>query len=193
VGIGIATLALTYRGMGDGGAVMAHSGGAFGFVFGGLTELVVRGDIYNPPKLDNAANPPSSVFPFAGAGYGAVVGWLAGSAMATPMRFRPSRVLTVDLGAALGGLGGAALASPLLFGHSSDLDHASPTAQRAWLGAIGGSALLGAGIAWFMTRDRPEQPHAWLPPGEPNIGILGESVVGERRAPIYGLGWQGRL
>src|SRR5262249_9556409 len=118
-GLTIAALGLAYRGMGDGGAVVANSGGAFGLGFGGLTELAIRttkkdkggGDIYSPPTLEKAVNPPSSAVPFAGMGYGAVFGWLAGSALAVPFMFRPSRVLTMDLGGALGGLAGAALAS----------------------------------------------------------------------------------
>src|SRR5262249_29879892 len=140
-----------------------------------------------PDRPDNVATP------FAGMGYGAVLGWLAGAALATPIRFRPSRVLTVDLGAVLGGLGGAALGSPLLFGHSSNSEHASPSAQRVWLRAVGGSALLGAGIAWFATRDRPEPAHGFLPPGMPMFGVIGESVARDRHEPVYGLGWQGPL
>src|SRR5262249_23656087 len=121
-GIAIATLSFAKGGMGDGGAVVAHSGGGLGLVFGGLTELFARAkpgeegeDIFKTP--------------FAGMGYGAVLGWLGGEALATTVLFRPSRVFAVDLGAVLGGLGGAALGSPLLF------NEPSATSQRAWLAA----------------------------------------------------------
>jgi hypothetical protein len=185
VGITIATLSLTYRGMGDGGAVVAHSGGALGLVFGGLTELAVRA------RSVTSDDPDIFRTPFAGMGYGAVLGWLAGSALATPVRFRPSRVLTVDMGAALGGLAGAALASPLLF------NEPTATEQRGWLGATAGGALLGAGIAWFATQE--SEPRAasrgrgLASLGYPSAGILGESEAAGMRAPIYGLQWRGTL
>src|SRR6185503_4893338 len=113
------------------------------------------------------------------------------SALATPIRFRPSRVLTVDVGAALGGLGGAALASPLLF------NEPTATEQRAWLGATAGSALIGAGIAWYATRDAPPgsaaRPSGIASLGYPSAGILGQSEAAGMRAPIYGLEWKGTL
>jgi hypothetical protein len=180
-GITLATLGLTLGPMSDGGAVLAHSGGGLGLVLGGLTEIAATGDI--------------EATPFTGMGYGAALGWLAAAAVATQARVAPSRVLAVDLGALLGGLGGAALASPLLF------DAPTPDAQRAWVGATAGGLLVGAGVAWFVTRDRPEtrsgaaaQPPPWSARvGLPSIGVVGESVAGRRRAPVLGLMWSGAM
>ena len=171
-GLTLGTLGLALRGMSDGGATVAHSGGGLGLIFGGVAELFARGDIYQTP--------------FTGMGYGAGIGWLAGAALAIQVRAAPSRVLAIDLGALLGGLGGAALASPLLF------ENPTKDQQRGWLGATTGAAFLGAGIAWVATRDRP-LAQASLPIDLPTVGILGESVDGARRAPIYGLGWSGTL
>lgn len=174
-GITLATLGLTLRGMSEGGALLAHSGGGLGFVLGGLTELAARGDIYRVP--------------FAGMGYGAGLGWLAAAAAATVVDVNPSRVLAIDLGGIVGGLGGAALGSPLLFGE--------PTAdqQRAWLGITAGGSLLGAGFAWYMTRAAPKkkaEPRG-ASIGVPLPAILGESVIRKRRAPVIGLEWRGTL
>ena len=192
-GITLATLGLALRPVGDGGAVLAHSGGGLGLVLGALGEIAVTGDI----ELD----------PSAGMGYGAALGWLAAGAMATQARVAPSRVLAVDLGAVLGGLGGAALGSPLLF------DAPTPNEQRAWVGATAGGVLLGAGVAWFVTRDErgaapssapgeragagagagtAETPSRWRS-AVPMIGVVGESVVGRRRAPAIGLRWSGTM
>lgn len=184
-GITLATLGLTVRGMSEGGALLAHSGGGLGLVLGGIAELAVRGDIYSVP--------------FAGMGYGAGLGWLAAASAAVIVRPSPSRVLSVDLGAIVGGLGGAALASPLLF------DEPTPGQQRAWLAATAGGSLVGAGVAWYMTRaprapssslkkagDGPRSDVASLV-GVPLPGILGESAAGGRRAPVLGVSWQGML
>jgi len=178
VGISIATTWLTLGGVAEGGAMVAHSGGGLGLIFGGLTELFYHGDIYNTP--------------FAGMGYGAAFGWLVASAVAPHIHVPTSRVLTVDLGAVLGGLAGAALASPLLFNDSTQ------TQQRLWLGATAGAALIGGGIAWYATRQSTKSPprtreHRAEPSGEPMLGVVGESRVGSASAPIYGLGWRGTL
>ena len=43
-GLGLATVGLVLGGgMGEGGALMAHSGGAYGTFLGGMTELAIRG------------------------------------------------------------------------------------------------------------------------------------------------------
>lgn len=203
-GLALATLGLTLRGgVGDGGALMAHSGGGLGVVLGGLVEVATTGDIETTP--------------FAGMGYGAALGWLTAAAAATQLRVGPSRVLAVDLGALLGGLGGAALGSPLVF------DAPTEDEQRAWVGATAGGLLLGAGAAWLFTR--PGDPDAaatgrsgapasaggssaargsayaggssvgpsWARFGLPMIGVVGESVVGRRRAPALGVGWRGAI
>jgi hypothetical protein len=177
-GITMATLGLTLRGMSDGGAMMAHSGGGLGLVLGGLTEVFATGDIETTP--------------FAGMGYGAAFGWLAAASVATQTRPQPSRVLAIDLGALLGGLGGAALGSPLVF------DAPTQDEQRAWIGVTAGGLLLGAGAAWFFTRPPDAgaaagaEPPSWMRRGIPTIGVVAESVAGDRRAPALGLIWAGK-
>lgn len=193
-GIAIGSVFLSISGVGEGAAMLAHSGGGFGAMFGGLTELFARGDIYRTP--------------FAGIGYGAGLGWLAAAAFAR-VQVPTARVLTVDLGAVLGGLGGAALASPLLF------DNPDPTQQRVWLGATAGAALVGGGIAWWLSRpSRPAQGDGGAGSsagsagaqgtsneaglfagvrGTPLLGVIGESQVAAGSVPVYGLGWRGPL
>ncbi len=176
-GLSLATLGLSLHGMSDGGALMAHSGGGLGLVVGGLVDAGVRGDVHSTP--------------FAGMGYGAALGWLAASAVAVHWAPPPSRVLAVDLGALLGGLGGAALASPLLFNEPTRLE------QRGWLAATGAGAIIGAGIAWYWTREPRPRSHGpslvdrLAAHGTPMLGVLGESTRGAERAPIVGAGFQG--
>jgi hypothetical protein len=175
-GLTLSILGLTLHGMSEGGALMAHSGGSFGLVLGGLTEALVKGDIHATP--------------FSGMGYGASLGWMAAAALATQVNVAPTRVLTVDLGALLGGLGGAAAASPLL------INDPSPTRQRGWVGATAGSTVLGATIALIASRERapapaaPSKPKAEDKPvalGLPSLGVLGESRIGALSAPILGV------
>ena len=166
VGLTLSTLSLSLGDMPTGGAVLAHSGGALGLAFGGLTEWFVRGD--------------TRAFPFAGLGYGAALGWLAAAGVATTrVQLAPLRVLSVDLGAVLGGLAGAALGSPLVF------DGPTSTETRGWVGAIGGGALVGAGVALFLTRgatsSKTEAPPVVkiaqglsVVPEVPEIGVLGD-------------------
>ncbi|WP_438004796.1 hypothetical protein WME89_39485 [Sorangium sp. So ce321] len=176
-GITLAALGLSLGRMSEGGALMAQSGGGLGLTLGGLVEWAARGDVQRTP--------------IAGMGYGAALGWLAAAAAATQLDMTAAQVLTIDVGALLGGLGAAALASPLVF--------ESPTQaqQRAWVGAAAGGFLLGAGVAWYVTRPafagaRAASP-SWNRFGLPMMGVIGESVVGSRRAPALGLGWQGAI
>lgn len=175
-GLSLATLGLAYRRMTEGDAAMAHSGGGFGFVLGGITEAFIRGDV--------------GTLPIAGAGYGAGLGWLGAATMSLFLRPTTSRVLGADLGMLLGGLGGAALGSPLL------LDSPSVARQRGWLGITGGMALVGGTLGWFIMRPKFPTTHkptkkADAPLTMPVFGILGESRAGERRAPVLGLSWSG--
>ncbi|WP_437808966.1 hypothetical protein [Sorangium sp. So ce1078] len=176
-GITLAALGLSLGRMSEGGALMAQSGGGLGLMLGGLVEWAARGDVQRTP--------------IAGMGYGAALGWLAAAAAATQLDITASEVLTVDVGALLGGLGAAALASPLVFESPTEAQ------QRAWVGATAGGFLLGAGVAWCVTRPaaagaRGASP-SWNRFGLPMLGVIGESVVGSRRAPALGLGWQGAI
>ncbi|XXX74299.1 hypothetical protein WMF30_42305 [Sorangium sp. So ce134] len=179
-GITLAAMGLSLGRMSEGGALLAQSGGGLGLLLGGLVEWAARGDVQRTP--------------IAGMGYGAALGWLAAAAAATQLDVTASEVLTVDVGALLGGLGAAALASPLVF------DSPTEAQQRAWVGAAAGGFLLGAGVAWCVTR--PASPAgagargaspSWNRFGLPMLGVIGESVVGSRRAPALGLGWQGAI
>lgn len=184
LGLTFSTLSLALGDMETGGAVLAHSGGAFGLAIGGMTEWFVRGD--------------TRTTPFAGMGYGAALGWLAAaSAATTRVRLAPMRVLSVDLGAVLGGLAGAALASPLVF------DGPNSTETRGWLGATAGGALVGAGIALWITRGgspaKSERGQVVrlaqglvLRPELPELGVIGESAIGEQSAPVLGVRFRGR-
>jgi hypothetical protein len=175
----IATLGLTLRPMSEGGALLAHSGGGIGLVLGGVTEALVRGDIRG--------------LPMAGMGYGAGLGWLGAAALATQLQPSASRMAAIDLGALLGGLGGAALGSPLLFGDPT------PTQQRAWVGMIGGMTFVGATVGYFLSRPKADAPARRERRGAPRaaalpaLGVIGESVIGERRAPVLGASWAGVL
>lgn len=176
-GLSLSTLGLALHHMSEGGALLAHSGGAFGLVLGGVVEGLVRGDVER--------------LPLAGMGYGAGLGWLGAAALAIHTRPQASRVVAMDLGALLGGLGGAALGSPLL------LESPTPTQSRAWIGLTGGMAVVGASIGWFMTRPKATPPKPTTKATStvplPVVGVIGESVVGERRAPVVGLSWSGPL
>ncbi|MDI1482023.1 hypothetical protein [Polyangium sp. y55x31] len=179
-GLAVSTLGLALRGMSEGGALLAHTGGGLGLVLGGVTEGLVRGNVDS--------------FPITGMGYGAGLGWLAAAALAVHWRPPANRVVGLDLGALLGGLGGAALGSPLL------LDGPNETQQRVWIGMTGGMTLAGAAIGWFMTKPKAEAPekqrkqaHGELSGTLPVFGVIGQSQVGDRRAPVVGLSWSGTL
>ena len=109
-------------------------------------------------------------------GYGAAVGWLAAGTLALSIDLEPREVLALDLGVALGGLGGAALASPLFFDAPSD------DAQRAFVAITAASTVVGAGIGWWLGQGGLVTDDV----GHPTVGVIGESVLGSRRAPVYG-------
>jgi hypothetical protein len=168
-GAAIATLGLALHPMSGAGALIAHSGGGLGLAFGSLVEIAARGDTHEVP--------------YTGMGYGTALGWLAAAALAVQVRTTPARVALVDAGVAAGGLVGAGAASPLLLGA------ASPTKTRAWVAITMGSAASG-GIAGLLV------PRALEPgriAGLPLVGVIGESSLGSRSAPIFGLGWAGTL
>jgi len=184
-GLTFATLSLALGDMESGGAVLAHSGGALGLGVGALSEWFVRGSTRGVP--------------FAGMGYGAALGWLAAAGVATTrIHLSPARVLSIDLGVVLGGLAGAALASPLVF------DGPGSSEVRGWVGAISGGALLGGGVALWLTR-KPAPPNPQpLPsvrvaqgltvqPDLPEIGILGEAPLSPSAPPTFGVRFRGRF
>ena len=132
-GVGLGTVALATGGrMSEGGAVLTHSGGAFGMLFGAMTEIAVEGS--------------SDLTPTRGMGFGTGAGVLAAGIAATQVNVTGSRMLLVDLSVSLGWLGGAALASPLLFVEEPD-----ETNLRVWLGAVAGGAVAGGVIGWYAT------------------------------------------
>jgi len=182
-GLTLSTVGLLSRGMGDGGAVLAHSGGAVGLVVGGLSEFVVTGT--------------SDEIPFGGMGSGAAAGWMLASATAILYHPDPTRVLTIDLGMLLGGLGGASAASPLIF------DEPTEGKTRGWVAATGGGLLVGGGIAWWLSGDDPDSEPAkaslrrrgWLHRvGVPLPSVIGTAATpGEVASPGVGVTLQGQL
>jgi hypothetical protein len=160
-GLASATAALALGGsMSEGGATIAHSGGAFGLGLGGLGELLVQGETDETPVR--------------GFGYGAIAGVVAGGALATQVDLSTSRVLLVDLGASLGALGGAALGSPLLLVE----EEANPTRTRLWLSAVGVGTLAGGALGYFLTRDMAAD--AAVLPFTPYAGVTPERDGGTR-------------
>lgn len=176
-GITLGTVALGFKGMGEGGATLTHSGGAFGMLLGGIAQLGYEGR--------------TDATPTRGMGYGTGFGVLLAGTLATQIQVAPSRVLLVDLGGMLGTLTGAAAASPLVFG-----DNNTKGKDRAWLASMAGGTVAGATVSYFITRPRAhhagddESPTQWaaLPYG----GVIGESVSESgRRSPVLGGGVRG--
>jgi hypothetical protein len=161
-GLGLSALAISLRRPTEGDAALVHSGAAYGTLLGALTEIGVTGDL--------------DALPEAGMGYGAAAGWLAAGTLSLSTNLAPRDVLALDLGIALGGLGGAALASPLVF------DAPSENAQRAFVAITAGSTVVGAAVGWWVGRDALGDGDL----GRPTAGVIGESVLGSRRAPVYG-------
>jgi hypothetical protein len=149
-GLTLATTALTFKGMGEGGATLTHSGGAFGLLFGGITQAAIEGNTDDTPTL--------------GMGYGTGAGVLVAGAVATQMHVTASRVLLIDLAAVLGGLTGAAAASPLVFD-----EERSDNENRAFVGAIGAGTIAGGVIGYLITE--PKAPSAG-DPGSDSFAML---------------------
>lgn len=171
-GITLATVSLTFKGMSEGGATLAHSGGAFGLLLGGMAQLAYEGRTDTTPSR--------------GMGYGAGAGVLVAGALATQVQVAPSRVLLVDLGAVLGGLTGAAAASPLVFG-----DNKTETKDRVWLASVAAGTVAGAGVALFVTRPQ-SSPQVGRLHLQPYGGIIGQSVTRNgQHAPVVGAGVNG--
>jgi hypothetical protein len=161
VGVTLSGAALTLKPMSEGGAVLAHSGGAAGTLIGGLTEMAYRGSTKLTPER--------------GIGYGAGIGVLAAGTLATQVKVTSSRMLLIDLAASLGALTGAAAASPLLLVRQKE----SAARNRLWLASIASGTVIGGGIGWLSTRggapaDSGQGPHATpyfsMDPADPTRG-----------------------
>jgi hypothetical protein len=160
-GVTLSAAALSFRPISEGGAVLAHSGGAAGTLIGGLTEMAYRGS--------------TALTPERGIGYGAGVGVLAAGVLATQVKVTSSRMLLIDLAASLGALTGAAAGSPLLLVREKE----TAARNRLWLASIATGTVLGGGIGWLSTRgssspDSARAPHATpyfsMEPADPTRG-----------------------
>ncbi|HKO49282.1 MAG TPA: hypothetical protein VJV79_16225 [Polyangiaceae bacterium] len=143
-GVSLSVAAITQKPMTEGGAVLAHSGGAAGTLLGGLTEMAYRGSTDFTPER--------------GMGYGAGIGVLTAGALATQVKVSSSRMLLIDLAASLGALTGAAAASPLLLVDEQE----SPTQSRLWLASIAAGTVIGGGIGWLSTRGSSSKNEKFL-------------------------------
>jgi len=176
-GLGLATTSLALGGgMSQGGALMTHSGGAYGMLLGAMTDLAIRGEA-----------PPDAAAPYRGLGYGAGIGVVVAGVAAIKNDIEPSRVLAIDLGAGLGGLAGAAATSPFIFRQRK------VGGDRAFLITTMGCTLAGGGAAYWFTRKPPPAKSA-SPLVFPFAGPIGESIAPSgARAPIMGIAVSGIL
>jgi len=176
-GLGLATASLAIGGgMSEGGALLTHSGGAFGLVLGGMAELAIR---------DNG----SRQTPYRGLGIGTGVGVLAAGVAAIRLDVEPSRILIIDLGAGLGGLAGAAAASPFIVRDRTE------GGDRAFLLTTMGTTVAGGIAAWLWTRKSTPAPSSTaLSLPRLGIGIIADSPPGFGPSqPVVGLGVSGPL
>ncbi|HVR20809.1 MAG TPA: hypothetical protein VMS65_13960, partial [Polyangiaceae bacterium] len=164
-GLGLGTVALATGRMNEGGAVLTHSGGAFGMLFGAMTQIAIDGS--------------SDATPTRGMGFGTGAGVVAAGVVATQVDITASRMLLLDLSVSLGWLGGAALASPLLY-----VEEQKETKLRLWLGAVAAGAVAGGAIGWYATEKDSGRtttlrvlPYAVLTPspagGSSEVGVMG--------------------
>jgi len=167
-GLSLAGAVVGFGHVTEGGAALAHSGGAFGTLLGGLVELTVDGNTDSTPSQ--------------GMGIGAGAGVVLAGALTLHLRPSASRVLLVDLGASLGALTGAAAASPLLL---VDEESGHPTRTRLWLASIMTGTVAGAAIGAWATSKSPGQESRrdfW-----PSVGVVSMTEQG----PVYGAGLGG--
>ncbi len=176
LGVGLATLEMTWTKMDDGDAALAHSGGALGLLLGGATEFLYRGTTFITPST--------------GFGVGGALGLLAAGALATRVTVSPSRMLLIDLGVGGGALLGAAAASPLLF---QNLQRPTESNTRGSISATLGGSIVGGVVAWWLTRDAPPATRQANVPGSPSGGVIGMSPTRSGSTPIYGVSWGGEL
>lgn len=170
----VASLHTTTRGQ----AALAHSGGAFGTLLGGLTEALVHPALEDPPLR--------------GIGYGSAAGVVLAGALAPVVETSPSRVLFVDLSASLGALTGAAVAAPVLLVRD-DGEEVSDGRRRVVFASVMGGAVLGGAIGIWMTHDEPPS-RGFAPPYSmrPEVGVIGMSEASDGTlVPQYGAGLSG--
>ena len=173
IGFSLATFSLTRKKADEGDAVLVHSGAVFGLGVGALAEFFYRGDLY-------------AATPYTGTGYGTVAGLVIAGTAAIFVETEASRVMLVDLGAGLGAAAGAAAASPLLF------EDPSSDKTRGFLAATVGGSLLGGGVAWWLTQNRPKKAAELNGPRvTPMGGVIGSSATAEGNVPAYGIGLRG--
>jgi hypothetical protein len=167
-GLSLAGTVVGFGHVSQGGAALAHSGGAFGTLLGGLTELAIEGTTEHTPRR--------------GMGVGAGAGVVLAGAFALQLKPSSSRVLLVDLGASLGALTGAAAASPLLL---VDEEDGHPTRQRLWLASIMTGTVAGAAVGLWATSRHTEEAKSSL---RPTVGLVDVTEHG----PVYGAGLGGQ-
>jgi hypothetical protein len=166
-GLSLAGTVVGFGHVSQGGAGLAHSGGAFGTLLGGLTELAIDGSTDSTPRQ--------------GMGLGAGAGVVLAGALALELRPSASRVLLVDLGASLGALTGAAAASPLLL---VDEESGHPMRTRLWLASIMTGTVAGGVIGVWATRRGTDQGKSRL---RPSVGLVDVT----ERGPVFGAGLGG--
>jgi hypothetical protein len=177
IGLSLATFSLTRSKADEGDAVLVNSGAALGLGLGALGDFFYNGDIQNRT-------------PYTGAGIGTAVGLVAGGTLATFVQVSPSRVLLVDLGAGLGAAAGAAAGSPLVF------ENVTENKTRGFVAATAAGTLIGGGLAWYLTRERPSaEPPSPSAVAGPHVtpfgGIVGGSQTRDGSTPAYGAGVRG--
>lgn len=183
-GLGLATFGLTRKRMDEGGATLAHSGGALGLLLGSLADLGYRGDL--------------KATPYVGAGLGSAAGVLAMGTTALFVDVTTQRTLLIDLGAGLGALAGAAAGSPFIVNDVASGDLVSAQQTRAFIGLTAAGTIAGGTIGYVLTRDKKKAPATPGPADKrptpaafqlsPMTGVIGTSVTREGAVPAYGLG-----
>jgi hypothetical protein len=174
-GIAAATVSLAFGEMSEGGALIAHSGGAFGTGLGAVAQMAIEGHTTPTPTR--------------GMGIGAISGVLVAGTLA---RLAPpqteTRVLLVDVSAGLGGLTGAALASPLVFG-----EDVGTTENRLWLSAIALGTFAGAGVGLFLfPSSTPDDGGAAALRATPFVGSVAATPLPDGTSvPAHGIGVRG--